>query len=156
MSTSLRPSPGPNPNPDRDDTTAGFSLIEVLAALAILGLALLLGIGLLAQERDVLARLEAKQEANRAVEAVLEALRSGAVELHEGVREVPAVAPVGGAGMAGSGAAKDLTVVVRAWRAEPPADLFRAEVEARYTVLGEPWSLSVETLFWKPGKLKSH
>jgi prepilin-type N-terminal cleavage/methylation domain-containing protein len=128
-----------------DSRSAGFSLVEVLAALAILGLALLLGLGLLAQQRDVLVRLEAKEEANRAVEAAMEALRAGAIELHEGSRQVP--------GLAGGGrAARDLTIVVRARRAEPPADLYHAEIEARYTVLGQPGVLGVETLFWKPGR----
>jgi prepilin-type N-terminal cleavage/methylation domain-containing protein len=126
---------------------AGFSLVEVLVALAILGIALLLGLGLLAHQRDVLTRLEAKREANQAVEAAMEALRSGAIALHEGSREVPDLA-------GGGRSARDLTVVVRAWPTEPPADLYRAEIEARYTVLGEPGVVDVETLFWKPGRPK--
>jgi hypothetical protein len=78
------------------------------------------------------------------VDGVLEALRSGTLVLREGSREVPNLA-------VGAGSAEDLTLVVRAWRTEPPADLYRAEIEARYTVLGEPGELTVETLFWKPG-----
>lgn len=122
----------------------------MLAALAILALALMLGLGLLAQQREVLTRLEAKREANRAVEAALEGLRSGALELTTGARELP----TGVAGGAGTGTAEDLTLVVRARCVEPPAHLYRAEVEARYTVLGEPGVRRVETLFWRPGGVR--
>jgi len=119
----------------------------VAVALVVLGVALLLGLGLLAQQRKVLTRLEASQEANRALEGALEALRSGTVELHEGMIVVPT--PTGTVR-----SASGLSVVVRAWRAEPPADLFRATAEVRYRVLGEQRVRTVETLFWKPGKLK--
>jgi len=125
----------------------GLTLIEVAVALVVLGVALLLGLGLLAQQRKVLTRLEASQEANRALEGALEALRSGTVELHEGMIVVPT--PTGTVR-----SASGLSVVVRAWRAEPPADLFRATAEVRYRVLGEQRVRTVETLFWKPGKLK--
>lgn len=96
----------------------------------------------------MLTRLEAKREANRAVETALEGLRSGAVELTTGARELPA------GSLAGAGAAEDLTLVVRARSVEPPADLYRAEVEARYTVLGEPGVRRVETLFWRPAGVR--
>lgn len=125
----------------------GLTLVEVAVALTILAIGLLLGLGLLAQQRKVLTRLEARQEANRALEGALEALRSGAVELDEGLMVVPV--PTGTVR-----SAAELTVVVRAWRTEPPADLFRATAEVRYRVFGEPYVRTVETLFWKPGKLK--
>jgi prepilin-type N-terminal cleavage/methylation domain-containing protein len=132
---------------DAKQTERGLTLVEVAVALTILAIGLLLGIGLLAQQRKVLTRLEARQEANRALEGALEALRSGAVELNEGLTVVPV--PTGTVR-----SAADLTVVVRASRTEPPADLFEATAEVRYRVLGEPHVRTVETLFWKPGKLK--
>ncbi len=125
----------------------GLTLIEVTVALVVLGVALLLGLGLLAQQRRVLTRLEAKQEANRALESALETLRSGSVALDEGMIVVPT--PTGTVR-----SADNLSVVARAWRAEPPADLFRATVEVRYWVLGQQRVRTVETLFWKPGTLK--
>jgi len=131
----------------------GFTLIEVLVALAILGVGLTLGLGLLAQQRRVLTRLEAKQEVDRAVERALEQLRSGAVALPEGAVVLPEpVAPTG----ARPSAAEDLRLVVRVRRREPPPDLFEATVEASFRVLGEPRTRRVETLFWKPGRLKTH
>lgn len=125
----------------------GLTLVEVAVALLVLAVALLLGLGLLAQQRKVLTRLEAREEANRALEGALEALRSGTVELHEGLIVVPT--PTGTVR-----SASDLSVVVRAWRTEPPADLFHATAEVRYRVLGEARVRTIETLFWKPGKLK--
>jgi prepilin-type N-terminal cleavage/methylation domain-containing protein len=59
----------------------GFSLIETLIALAILGTALLLGAALLLQHPRVLRRLDAQREAYRAIESTLEAVRAGALPL---------------------------------------------------------------------------
>lgn len=56
----------------------GFTLLEAVIGLAILGVALLLGMALVIQlPRDV-RRLDAERNAMRAMEATLEALRAGA------------------------------------------------------------------------------
>lgn len=135
----------------------GFSLVEVLVALAVLGLILLLGLGLVWQQRRVHLRLEARAAADRALEEVLETLRSGAVPLVSGPVELPggaggAGAPEPGAGGA-PGAAGNLRVLVRVVPAEPPADLYEAVLTARYTVAGEVEARTVRTLFWRPGKV---
>lgn len=128
----------------------GFSLVEVLVTLAVLGMILLLGLGLVWQQRRVHLRLEARAAADRALEEALETLRSGAVPLVSGEL------PLSGAGDGGSGtgpaarAARDVQVVVRVVPAEPPADLYEAVLTARYTVLGEPEMRTVRTLFWRP------
>lgn len=125
---------------------AGFTLVEALVALAILGLALLLGLGLLWQQKRVLMRLEARQTADHALAEALETLRSGAVPLASG--PVPVAVS--------SGAARDLGVFVRITPAEPPPGLYRGQVLVRYTVAGERRSRTVETQFWRPAKLRSH
>lgn len=131
----------------------GFSLVEVLVTLAVLGLILLLGLGLVWQQRRVHLRLEARAAADRALAETLETLRSGAVPLASGP-----VPRAGGATGSGSGAgghpAQDLQVVVRVVPAEPPADLYQAEVTARYTVAGQRQVRTVRTLFWRPGRVK--
>lgn len=139
-------------SPSRSRAESGFTLLEVLVALVVLGVALLLGLGLLAQQHRVLTRLEAERQADRAVERVLEELRSGAVPLKEGMSVVPTTPAALAASAAG---AKDLELVVRVSRREPPANLFDATVEARYRVLGRTRVRQVETLFWKPGMLKA-
>jgi prepilin-type N-terminal cleavage/methylation domain-containing protein len=130
---------------------SGFTLLEVLVALVVLGVALILGLGLLAQQHRVLARLEAQERADRAVRRVLEELRSGAVPLDEGLSVVSATSAVPAAAEGGT---DDLRLVVRVRRLEPPPNLFEASVEAHYRVLGRDRLRRVETLFWKPEKAK--
>ena len=62
----------------------GFTLVEVLVALALLAVVLLTSLALLAQEPRIDRRLQARQEAARAVEGVLEAIRAGVVPLRTG------------------------------------------------------------------------
>lgn len=133
----------------------GFSLVEVLVALAVLGLILLLGLGLVWQQRRVHLRLEARAAADRALEEALETLRSGAVPLASGPVQLAGGAAGSGPGAsAGGNPAQDLRVVVRVVPAEPPADLYQAEVTARYTVAGQRQVRTVRTLFWRPGRVK--
>jgi len=126
----------------------GFSLVEALVALAVLALVLLLGLGLVWQQKRVIVRLEAREEADRALAEALETLRSGAVPLASGV--VPVAAPAGG------GAAEGLTVVVRVVPAEPPPGLYRAQVVATYRVAGRPVTRTIETQMWRPETIRSH
>jgi prepilin-type N-terminal cleavage/methylation domain-containing protein len=56
---------------------AGFTLVEALIALTVLGVALLMGMALVIQlPRDV-CRLDAEREAMRALEATLDGMRAG-------------------------------------------------------------------------------
>jgi prepilin-type N-terminal cleavage/methylation domain-containing protein len=90
VSFPARPRPAraiPHPAPTRGAPAAGasgFSLVEVTVALLVLSLALLLGMTLLGiQQRAVLAE-PLQLGAHRAVEATLESLRAGGVELASG------------------------------------------------------------------------
>ncbi|HEY4563959.1 MAG TPA: type II secretion system protein, partial [Thermoanaerobaculia bacterium] len=65
--------------PSRAGRPHGFTLLEAVVGLAILGVALLLGMALVIQlPRDV-RRLDAERQAMRAMEATLEAMRAGAL-----------------------------------------------------------------------------
>lgn len=123
----------------------GFSLIEALVALAIVALALLLGLGLVFQQKRTLLRLEARAEADAALGDALEQLRAGAWPMVSG--PVPVVVD--------ADAAEELTVVVLVTLAEPPADLYRGRLLARYTVAGEAETRMLETQFWRPGLVKA-
>lgn len=128
---------------------AGFSLVEALVALAVLALVLLLGLGVVWQQKRVIVLLEAREEADRALAEALETLRSGALPLTSGA--VPVTAAPGG-----GGAAEGLTVVVRVAPAEPPPGLYRAQVVASYRVAGRPMTRTLETQVWRPDQLRSH
>lgn len=113
-------------------------------ALAVVGLVLLLGLGLVWQQRGVIERLEAREAADRALAEALETLRSGAVAPVSGT--VPVASP--------PGPAAGLSVVVRVTPAEPPPDLYRARVTATYRVAGRPVTRSLETQLWRPGLIE--
>ncbi|MCR8526116.1 type II secretion system protein, partial [Escherichia coli] len=66
------------PGPGRPN---GFTLIEALVALTILGVALLLGMQLLIQTPRIIVRIDAERQAFRALEATLEGVRGGSVSL---------------------------------------------------------------------------
>jgi prepilin-type N-terminal cleavage/methylation domain-containing protein len=122
----------------------GFSLIEALVALAILALALLLGLGLIFQQKRTILRLQARSEADAALSEALERLRSGSLPPSSGPVPVTVAAE----------AARDLAVVMLVTPAEPPADLYLGRLLVRYTVAGEPEARTVETMFWRPGLVK--
>ncbi len=60
---------------------SGFSLIEVLIALTLLGIALLLGMDLVLQTPRVVRRLDGERQAFRAMESTMEAVRAGVILL---------------------------------------------------------------------------
>ncbi len=57
----------------RPRASSGFSLIEVLIALTLLGIALLLGMDLVLQNPRVVRRLDGERQAFRAMESTMEA-----------------------------------------------------------------------------------
>lgn len=126
---------------------SGFSLVEALVALAVIGLVLLGGLGLVWQQRRVIERVEAREAADRALAEALETIRSGAVPITPGIVPLPVASP--------PGTAEGLRVVVRVTPAEPPPDLYRARVIATYRIAGRPVTRSVETQLWRPGLIKA-
>jgi prepilin-type N-terminal cleavage/methylation domain-containing protein len=122
---------------------AGFTLLEALLALALVGVALLLDLGLQAQSREIEARLAAEADLLRRAEATLESLRSGVHPLRTG--------PVDGAlawPMPGEPALSMLLVV-------DPTDvpgLCRVKLHGQTRGLrGRPHDLELETLVWQAG-----
>jgi prepilin-type N-terminal cleavage/methylation domain-containing protein len=122
----------------------GFSLIEALVGLAVIALILLLGMGLIFQQKRTLLRLEARTEADAALGEALERLRAGSLPMVSG--PVPVSVPVD--------AAEDLAVLALITPAEPPADLYAGRLLVRWTVAGVQESRTVETLFWRPGLVR--
>lgn len=125
----------------RPSSQSGFSLLEVLVALAILGVALLMGMSLLLQAPRVQRRLDARRDAMLAAESTLELIRAGAVPLLAGRIDAPAAAGV----ELPSGTALWLDVVPVS-----PAGLYEVKVEVRYVVQGQVRDVDLETMVWRP------
>jgi prepilin-type N-terminal cleavage/methylation domain-containing protein len=119
-------------------SAAGFTLVETLVALALVSIALFMGLALAWQQPRIHARLAAQQEALRLLEATLEGLRAGAVPLHSGALPPPWI-PSG---------ISDLLLRLEVEAVEP-AGLYRVEAVAYYRVAGGTEQSRVETLVWR-------
>jgi prepilin-type N-terminal cleavage/methylation domain-containing protein len=120
----------------------GFVLLEVLIALVLVGTALLMGMGLVLQNPRIVRRMDGQQQAFRALESTLEALRAGAIPLQ--------TAELGGFATAvGSPAPQDLAVRMQVEPAGLPG-LFQVTLSARYTVEQRQREKSLQTLVWSP------
>ena len=114
---------------------AGFTLLETLLALALLGLALFLALPLLLEQPRILRRVDTHYRALAAMESTLEALRAGALPLHSA--HLPELA---------EGIALDLDV-----EPAPPPGLYAVTVRATYQVGAQPRQRRLQTLVWRPG-----
>ncbi|HET9209734.1 MAG TPA: type II secretion system protein [Thermoanaerobaculia bacterium] len=129
--------------PSRAGRPAGFTLLEALIALTILGIALLMGMALVIQlPRDV-RRLDAERQAMRAMEATLEAMRAGVLpvqdsELSEFIT------------LAGAPAARDLGITVTVAPTSRPG-LYQVTLTAHYSVLNTKHKKQLQALFRSTG-----
>jgi prepilin-type N-terminal cleavage/methylation domain-containing protein len=121
----------------------GFTLIETLVALAILGVALLLGMALVLSQPRMVKRLESERQAFRAIEGTLEAIRGGSIPLAPAHFENFAFA-------AGTPAARDLTLSMDIRQVAFPPNLYQISLIAHYTVAGQPFDKHVDSLVWQP------
>lgn len=124
----------------RPGSTAGFSLVEALVGLALLALVLTSSLAVTYRLPRELERLEARKQANRAAESVLESVRAGAVPMVPGRRPWPGgVAPP----------ERNLQAWIEIATTGTPS-LYQVVVEVEYEVLGESRTSAVETLAWRP------
>ena len=124
---------------------AGFSLLETLVALSLLGTALLLTMALLAQEPLVGRRLTAHAEVLEVLDTVHEALRAGLAmpgsaridwqALYDPDRELEAASNL---------------VIFSEVEALSPRGLSRVELRARYSVGERSFDHVLETMIWRP------
>ena len=113
----------------------GFTLIEVLVALAIAGVLMLSASGLYWQQKEIGQRLVAERAADEALENTYERLRSGALPLESTVLPDP------------TGSGVTLTVSVT----EGPVPATKAlDVVATYRVHNHPFRRSLQALVYDP------
>jgi prepilin-type N-terminal cleavage/methylation domain-containing protein len=115
------------PYPPRAGRAQGFTLLEALIALTILGVALLMSMALVLQlPRDV-RRLDAERHAMRAMEATLEGMRAGTLPIEPSkLRDLITVSE--------TSAARDLEIDV-AVTGTPRPGLCKVTLTASYLVL---------------------
>jgi prepilin-type N-terminal cleavage/methylation domain-containing protein len=120
----------------------GFTLLEALIALAVLGVALLLGMALVIQlPRDV-RRLDAEREAVRAMEVSLEAMRAGTLPVQKS--ELSEFITVNG-----NSVAPDLGIDVAVAPTTRPG-LCQVTLTAHYSVLNSQHKKQLQALFRLP------
>lgn len=119
----------------------GFTLIETVVALALLGLGLLATLALVAQEPRVARRVRAHERALEALTASHEAIRAGQVGVASGAVDLE---PLG----------FDEPPTRLAVRAEisplSPPGLARLVLVASYPESGRRFEKRLETLVWRP------
>lgn len=129
--------PGPSKPGQR-----GFSLLEALVALVLLGVALLLGMELLLQNPRMVRRMDGERQAFRAMESTLEAVRAGAIPL--------VTSDLGGFSTAvGSPAPKDLAISMQVDPAGVPG-LFQVTLRATYTMDQKKVQKELQSMVWSP------
>jgi prepilin-type N-terminal cleavage/methylation domain-containing protein len=114
----------------------GFTLVEVLVALAIVALLLLSSLALYALEANARRRLAAHAAAERALVTAYEELRGGLLPLETG--------PLPLAFEAESGA------LALAVESTDTGDLYRVRLVATYRATGRPFRRTLEALLWRP------
>ena len=113
----------------------GFSLLEVLVALALVSAILLFAAGFYWQSTRIDERLDAHRRAEAALTGAYELLRAGALPLADGLIADP------------TGTGQEVTATVSA--AHTPG-LARLELVARYEIQGTSFRRTLEALVYAP------
>jgi Tfp pilus assembly protein PilV len=122
---------------------SGFSLIEALIALMLVGIALLLDLGLQAQSREIEDRLAVEAELLRRAEAAIESVRAGEHPMRSGAIDPAQAWP--------SAAAPELAMIMVVDGTEVPG-LCRVTVRGQMRgKRGRPHDVELETLIWRAG-----
>jgi prepilin-type N-terminal cleavage/methylation domain-containing protein len=121
----------------------GFSLVEALIALALVGVALLLDLGLQAQSREIEDRLAVEAELLRRAEAAIESVRAGQLPLRSDAVDPALAWP--------SAAPPELAMILVVDGTEVPG-LCRVTVRGQMRgKRGRPHEVELETLIWQAG-----
>ena len=130
----------------------GFSLIEVLIALTLLGIALLLGMDLVLQSPRVVLRLDCERQAFRAMESTMEAVRAGVIPLKTvdpayldstltAVCAPPPPPPR---------VSKDYFTISMDFGPAGLPGLYPVTLVAQYSVLNQKYEKKLQTMVWSP------
>lgn len=147
---------------------SGFSLIEVLIALTLLGIALLLGMDLLLQNPRVVRRLDGERQAFRAMESTMEAVRAGVILLGNvdscpnvdssrnfdscpSARSCPnQLCRIVTAVCASAPTDKDYCTISMVVGPAAPPGLYPVTLTAQYSAVGHKYEKKLQTMVWVP------
>ncbi len=121
---------------------SGFSLLEALVALVLLGVALLLGMALLLQNPRMVRRMDGERQAFRAMESTLEGVRAGWIPLDNYQID-------GFYTAVGSPPPEDLAIFMQVDPAGVPG-LCKVTLRATYTVDQKKVQKELQTMVWSP------
>lgn len=120
---------------------SGFTYIECLAALTIIGLAIVAANAVFVARPGLEAGIQAREEATRALQLALETARAGAMPLVSSEQSVPLPPDA-------AVAARSLTVTLRI-RPLQPAGLFEVRGRAHWLSAGRGHSQELLTMVWR-------
>jgi prepilin-type N-terminal cleavage/methylation domain-containing protein len=120
----------------------GFTLLEALIALVLLGVALLMGVALVLQNPRVVRRMDGERQAFRAMESTIESVRAGVIPLQTAALGTYSTA-------VGTSAPKDLAISMQVDPTELPG-LFLVTLQARYTADKRKIRKELQTMVWSP------
>ncbi len=115
----------------------GMTLIEAIATIALIGLAVLIATSLTAVYPGNAERVAARHELLRVADATLEGVRCGHTPLQDGA--VPVPIPV----------AREIALQLGVEALEP-AGLYNLSVSAGTEVRGETLTITLQTMLWRP------
>ncbi len=124
--------------------SAGFTLIEALIGLSLIGVAMLLTMSLMAQQPAIERRLDAHHEALRLMEMELELLRSAVAVPQDGAIDLTGLPQP----------ARPAAGHLQMWadvEALPGRNLYQLQLKTTYIVDGQLFDQTLETMiFWTP------
>ena len=126
--------------PEGARAESGFSLVEAIVALALILAALVMSLAFLAEQPRLIRRLDARERADRAIEATFETLRARELRLVSGPPQWWVAPPP-----------EAVSVVLDLAVEEESLDgLYRVTVTAVYVVEEQARRRSVTSMVWRP------
>ena len=119
----------------------GYSLVEALAAIAIVGMALLVSTNALQTHARLARRAEIQHEMLRSAEDALESVRGGEVPLEEGPLQL--ISEVG------DFSGRTVYTMVRIEELEIEG-LYEVTARSRTHFVDQPMELELRTMVWRP------
>lgn len=119
----------------------GYSLVEALAAIAIVGMALLVSTNALQTHARLARRAEIQHEMLRSAEDALESVRGGEVPLEEGPLQL--ISEVG------EFSRRTVYTMVRIEELETEG-LYEVTARSRTHFVDQPMELELRTMVWRP------